>query len=151
MAIEAGRIVQEREIAAPAEAIFAAFREPGQMAQWLVPGEMTRATVAVDFRVGGRFSVVMHGEERDFGQVGEYLVIDPPKRLVFSWISDFVPEAEAHTRVSVTLEPIEARRTRLVLVHDQLPDSDTYDGHREGWASILAKLEALLSGAGEPT
>lgn len=150
MTIERGSIIQEREIKASAEAIFAAFHEPEQMAHWLVPDEMTRATVAVDFRVGGRFSVVMHGDGRDFGQVGEYLVIDPPKRLVFTWVSDFVPEGEAHTRVSVTLEPLEAKRTRLVLIHDQLPDSDTYDGHDAGWSSILDKLETALSGDAEP-
>lgn len=47
--------------------------------------------------------------------------------------------------MAVTLEPLESGQTRLVLVHDQLPDSDTYDGHDAGWSSILAKLEALAS------
>jgi len=145
MAIEDRAIVQERVIAAAPERIFAAFREPEQMARWLVPGDMERASVEADFRVGGHFSVVMHGSEGDYGQTGEYLEIDPPKRLVFTWVSDFVPEAESHTRVAVTLEPLESGHTRLVLVHDQLPDSDTYDGHDGGWASILAKLEALAS------
>ena len=36
--------------------------------------------------------------------------------------------------------------TRVNLVHDQLPDTDTdtYDGHEGGWTSILEKLESQL-------
>jgi len=33
---------------------------------------------------------------------------------------------------------------RVNLVHDQLPDTDTYDGHEVGWTSILDKLESQL-------
>lgn len=34
--------------------------------------------------------------------------------------------------------------TRVNLVHDQLLDTDTYDGHEGGWTSILEKLESQL-------
>ena len=50
-------------------------------------------------------------------------------------------------RPSVALEPTAEGGTRLRLVHDQLPDSDVYAGHDEGWASILTKLECALDGA----
>ena len=43
---------------------------------------MTRATATVDFRVGGRFRIVMHGE-KDYEHTGKYLVIEPDKKLVF--------------------------------------------------------------------
>ncbi|MDJ0785499.1 MAG: SRPBCC family protein [Myxococcota bacterium] len=151
MAIESGSIVQERELSASAERVFEALHDPERMARWLVPGELESATVDVDFRVGGTFKVVMHGSERDFGQSGEYLVIEPPRRLVFTWVSDFVPEAVARTRVSVSLDPLGPERTRLRLVHDELPrEGDDYDGHQGGWSSILDKLEALLRSEGEP-
>ncbi|MBW2397027.1 MAG: SRPBCC domain-containing protein [Deltaproteobacteria bacterium] len=55
----------------------------------------------------------------------------------FTWVSDFIADAEAHTRVTVTLEPAGPGQTRLHLEHDELPDSDTYAGHEAGWARIL--------------
>ena len=109
----------------------------------MCPGEMSGASVEVDFRVGGQFRIVMHGEQ-DFEQTGQYLEIEPNKRLVFSWISHWMPPEEAHTRVSVTLEPEGDGDTRLTLVHDQLPETGSYDGHRDGWSTILDKLETRL-------
>ena len=52
---EGRSIVQERELRASPERVFAALHDPERMARWLVPGEMQRATVDVDFRVGGTF------------------------------------------------------------------------------------------------
>jgi uncharacterized protein YndB with AHSA1/START domain len=137
-------IVVERLLPAPPEAVFAAWTDPADLGRWLVPGEMTRASVELDFRVGGRFRVAMHGEEQDYVQHGEYLEIDPPKRLVFTWVSEWMPEGEQHTRVSVSFEPVGADLTRLRLVHDQLPEGDGYEGHRGGWTSIVDKLAARL-------
>ncbi len=132
------RIVQERLLEAPPEEVFAAWSAPDALSRFMCPGEdMRPATVDVDFRVGGRFRIVMHGSERDYGQSGEYLENERPKRLVFSWVSDFVPEAESRTRVTLTLEPAGAGRTRLRLEHDELPETDTYAGHEAGWARIL--------------
>lgn len=136
-------IVQERTVAASQEEVFRAWSDPAALADWMRPSEgMAPATVEVDFRVGGRFRIVMHGE-RDYVQEGEYLEIDPPRRLVFTWVSAFLPDEEAHTRVTVTLEP-DGAGTRIRLVHDQLPEGDAYDGHVEGWARILACARAWL-------
>lgn len=130
-------IVQERRIGATADEVFHAWSDPDRLSRWMCPAEgMRPATVSVDFRVGGRFEIVMHGEERDFRQTGEYLAIEAPKRLVFRWVSDFVPAHEADTRVTVTIEP-DGRGCRIRLVHDELPATDTYDDHRGGWSRIL--------------
>ena len=140
-------IVQERLLPAPPDEVFAAWSDPDSLRQWMCPAEgMAPASVEVDFRVGGRFRIVMHGD-RDYAQHGEYLEIDPPKRIVFRWVSEWVPTGEAETRVSVSLEPGADGGTRLVLVHDRLHGTDTYQGHPAGWRRILALLEdALRSG-----
>jgi uncharacterized protein YndB with AHSA1/START domain len=138
-------IVQERVLEAEPEQVFAAWSDPESLAVWMCPGELTGATAEVDFRVGGRFRIVMHGRERDYAQHGEYLEIDPPKRLVLSWVSEWVPAGEAATRLTLTLEPEAGGRTRLVLVHDGLPPTDSYAGHPDGWSSILTKLASALA------
>ena len=139
-------IVQERVIAAAPEVVFSAWSDPESLRVWMCPSpDISRASAEVDFRVGGSFRIVMHGKEGDYGQTGEYLEIDAPNRLVFTWVSDFVPPEEAKTRVTVTFEPV-GSGTRLVLTHDELPESDTYEGHRGGWATIIDKLGAHLTG-----
>ena len=131
-------ITLERWIAAEPDRVFSAWSDPESLAVWMCPGDMSGASAEVDFRVGGFYRIVMHGE-RDYVQTGRYLEIEPGKRLVFEWISEWVPVEESRTRVTVRFEAVEGG-TRLVLVHDQLPDSDTYDGHEGGWSSILDKL-----------
>lgn len=133
-------IVQERLIEATPEEVFEAWSDAANLSQWMCPAEgMRPASVELDFRVGGFFRIVMHGPDQDYLHTGEYLEIDPPKRLVFTWVSDFIPEAEAMTRVSVTFEPAGAGQTRLRLEHSEIPDSDTdaYAGHESGWRRIL--------------
>jgi uncharacterized protein YndB with AHSA1/START domain len=148
MTADRASVVQERILPAPPDEVFAAWSDPESLRRWMCPGEIRSADVEVDFRVGGRFRVVMHGA-REYAHHGEYLEIVPPRRLVFTWVSEFLPEAEAHTRVTVTLEPIEATRTHIRLVHDLLPAGDAYAGHAQGWEDILRKLDAVLGGVAE--
>jgi uncharacterized protein YndB with AHSA1/START domain len=138
-------IIQERLLPAPPEAVFEAWSDPEGLATWMCPApDMERASVEVDFRVGGSFQILMHGSEQDYLQHGEYLEIEPPKRLVMTWVSEWQPEGQRRTRIEVTCEPAGVGQTRLVLTHDELPDTDSYDGHRQGWATILEKLERHL-------
>lgn len=134
-------IVQERVVAASPERVFAAWSDPDSMRAWMCPNpEITHATVEIDFRVGGSFRIEMHGE-RAYVHTGKYLEIDPPHRLVFEWISQWMPADERKTRVTVSIEPAGENRSRLRLVHDELPETDSYDGHVQGWATILEKLD----------
>jgi uncharacterized protein YndB with AHSA1/START domain len=136
----------DRVLDAAPEAVFDAWGDAESLAVWMCPGAgIERATATVDFRVGGRFRIAMHAPERDYVQHGEYLEIDPPKRIVLSWISEWIPTGEAATRVTVTFGPEPGGRTRLVLVHDGLSGGDAYSGHPEGWRAILEKLDAALA------
>ena len=69
----------------------------------------------------------------------------------------FSPELPLLARASagavlfrVTLESEDGgRKTRLRLVHDELPDTDTYDGHVGGWTSIVEKLASHVTRTSE--
>ena len=139
-------IVQERVLPASPDVVFKAWSDPESLSVWMRPAEdMAKATVSVDFRIGGRFSIVMHGAERDYPHTGEYLEIVPNRKLVFTWVSHWFEPDEQNTRVTVTLEPMGAGETKLTLVHDQLPDSNSYDGHVHGWASIVSHMSDQLA------
>jgi uncharacterized protein YndB with AHSA1/START domain len=119
--------------------VFAAWLDPATMAQWMRPMGMTDAAVDVDARVGGKFRIVMiRGPER-FEHTGEYQVIKPPVRLVFTWISDATDRQP--TQVSIDFHERQDG-TELVLTHRRLPSAQV-ESHREGWSDILRILEEL--------
>ncbi len=144
-ALKRDPIVVERLIAASVDDVFAAWGDADSLSAWMCPSEtMSGASVETDFRVGGQYSIVMHGEEGDYAHRGEYLEIDPPKRLVFTWVSSWAPEGERDTRVTISLDPAGEGKTRLRLVHEAI--TTWYDNHEQGWAAILAKLDGHLAG-----
>jgi uncharacterized protein YndB with AHSA1/START domain len=138
-------IVVERVLSAPPEIVYAAWGDAASLRAWMTPGATHAATVEVDFRVGGSFRIVMHGPERDYAHRGEYLELDPPKRIVMIWISEWAPTGAQRTLLRVDFEPVGRQRTRLVLTHSDVPTGATYDGHAQGWTKILEHLESALA------
>ena len=137
-------IVQVRMLPAPPREVFAAWSEPDGLAAWMCPSADIRgASVEIDFRVGGRFRIIMHGDS-DYRHHGEFLEIDPPRRIVMTWVSEWLPEDRATTRLDVTFEPVGASETKITLVHDELSDDGSYEGHETGWPTILEKLSHHL-------
>ena len=72
---------------------------------------------------------------------GEFEIVAPPHRLVYTWRAE--PGSEAPERVTVTFEPREGA-TEVVVVHERIPDAPTRDRHREGWQGCLDGLAEYL-------
>jgi uncharacterized protein YndB with AHSA1/START domain len=87
-----------RWLRAPPQRVFSAFADRALIPRWLTPSPEIRVTVLrLDFRVGGawRFAYRLpDGADVFIG--GRYKRIDPPSRLVFSWIID-PPDEHAGT------------------------------------------------------
>ena len=133
-------LVVKRFFAAPREKVFAAWLDPMSLVHWMRPGENATATAEVEPRVGGRFRIVMTHSGGVTEHTGEYLIIDPPSKLSFTWISE-------HTQgiaTQVTVECFERNQgTELVLTHRRLPEPKI-DAHRRGWTAILQNLQQVL-------
>lgn len=143
------QIVQERLLNAPVARVYAAWTDPASLSIWMGPGpDFSHASVSADVRVGGSFEIVMHADQ-DYRQTGRYLEVVPERRLVFEWISHWLPAGESRTRVTVEFEAVDETRTRIRLVHDLLPESNSYDGHSEGWSTILMRLDHTLQGGSQ--
>jgi uncharacterized protein YndB with AHSA1/START domain len=140
---EAGPVlVVRRQIAVPRERVFEAWLDSESLAQWMRPGNLTHATVTVDPRVGGGFRIVMEGGTDPCGYEhrGEYLAIEPPSLLSFTWIS----QATDHKPTVVTIEFHErGTGTELVLTHRRLAPK-AVEPHREGWTDIVRLLDEAL-------
>jgi uncharacterized protein YndB with AHSA1/START domain len=121
--------------------VFAAWLDPASLALWMCPGDVQHAEAEVDARVGGQFRILMRHGRDGYEHRGEYLVIDRPSRLSFTWIStatEFRP-----TVVTVELHE-QGDATELVLTHQGLAAASASD-HRKGWSDIVRKLGDVLS------
>ena len=77
---------------------------------------------------------------------GEFVEIDPPRRVVFTWGwegMDAVPPGSS--TVEVTFEP-DGDATILRLVHRGLPSAEEVQQHSHGWDMYLGRL--VVAGAG---
>jgi uncharacterized protein YndB with AHSA1/START domain len=94
-------------------------------------------------RPGGVYRVTMGNGVR---ASGEFLEVDPPRRLVFSWGWDHdISVAPGSTRVEVTFTE-EDGGTRVVLRHSGLPDAEQGSHHRAGWEVYLGRLSLASTG-----
>jgi uncharacterized protein YndB with AHSA1/START domain len=133
-------LVVRRVIPASREEVFDAWLDAENMAEWMRPGDTFEAKVELDPRVGGKFHILMiHGRD-DHDHWGEYLEIDRPSRLSFTWISKAT--SNLPTIVTIELRDVEGG-TELTLTHRGLPDAKI-DDHRNGWGAILRKFGESL-------
>lgn len=135
-------LVVRRQIAVPRERVFEAWLDSDSLAHWMRPGDSTTATVTVDPRVGGGFRIVMDGATHGAVEhLGEYLAIEPPSLLSFTWIS----EKTDHRPTVVTIEFHQrGTGTELVLTHRRLPPT-AVEAHRQGWTDIVRLLDETLT------
>lgn len=123
------------------EKVFDAWLDADGMRAWMCPGDIQAATAEIDAQVGGKFRIVMHGADGDYEMTGEYLEIERPSRLVFTWFSRPIAEGS-----QVTLEFLDrGDETELVLTHVRLPTDELAAQHKEGWGHILGKLATRIT------
>ena len=123
------------------EDVFNAWLDAEGMRHWMCPGDIKETEIEIDARVGGKFRLVMHGVENNHEMTGEYVEIDPPSRIAFTWVS--------HTAVAGSLVTLEfhdrGEETELVLTHERLPSIEVAAQHEAGWGSIIGKLADRLA------
>ena len=152
-------VTLERILDAPIDLVWQMWTEPEHFAAWYGPTGATVPVVEMDVTVGGtrHFCIEMQtpdGQSRMWF-VGEYRVIDPPTRLVYTEsMADpdgnrLSPEAMGlpggHPEITeVTVELIDLDgRTRMVMTHEGIPADSP---GAMGWNMALDKLEAHLAG-----
>jgi len=127
--------------AAPQE-VFDAWTDTHQLRQWLCPDPGEVGEVWCDPVVGGGYRLVMLFEHGAFVTSGEYLTVDPPHRLVFTWLADST--AGRPTQVTVTLRP-EGDTTEMTITHERIPSREFGESAGSAWVNVLDKLDGVLA------
>lgn len=140
-------VTVRRRFAASPERVFDAWLDAEKAARWLFAtpeGQMVRAEV--DPRVGGRFAFVDRRGDEDVEHTGEYLEIERPRRLVFT----FSVDGTEFDRVAVEIEPLETG-CELTLTHEMRAEWAKYaDRAQAGWMMILDGLGSSLGEGPHP-
>jgi uncharacterized protein YndB with AHSA1/START domain len=130
-----------RSFAATPERVFDAWLDPAIARRFLFAtptGELVR--VEIDARVGGKFLIVRRDDGEDIEHVGEYLVIDRPRRLVFTFA---VPRFSTHfTQVTIEIAHTASGCTLTLTHKGVLPE--WAERTQEGWGKILTGLDDVI-------
>ena len=127
-------------IAAPPEVVWSYLTDPARHALWMGTG------VTLSPTPGGVYLVHM---SEGIEARGEFVELDPPHRLVFTWgWQDHPVVPPGSTTVEVTLQATDDG-TLVRLTHRGLPDPESVDHHRQGWESYLSRL-AIAATGGDP-
>jgi uncharacterized protein YndB with AHSA1/START domain len=137
-----------RTFAASPERVFEPWLDAEQARRWLVvaaavqPARGVVLRMDIDARVGGSFRVVDLRDGQQVEHVGEYLEIDRPRRLVFTW---GVPRPSANRdRVAVEVVP-RGGGCELTVTHAMRSGHAEHAARAEqGWSVTLDALAATL-------
>jgi uncharacterized protein YndB with AHSA1/START domain len=142
-----GAILAIVDVAAPPDRVFRAITTPEEIVRWWGSDEAYRTTGwTQELRVGGPWRAEGRGaDDSAFSVEGEFVEIDPPRRLVHTWKA---PWDGGHvTTVTYRLDPA-AGGTRVTVRHDGFAGRpESCQGHAAGWEQVLGWLDRDLAPA----
>jgi uncharacterized protein YndB with AHSA1/START domain len=140
--VDGGHILASVEIAASPERVFKALASKEICDWWVRPGFFNTTEWTGDVRVGGRWrtSGVVNGEP--YTLEGEYLEIDPPRKLVHTWHRVGTPGAP--TTVTYLVESVDGG-TRITLRHAGFLNRESCERIAIGWETSFDRLAERLA------
>lgn len=139
-------IVSSRIIDAPRELVYRAWTEPEHLKKWWGPAGFTNTFNEFDFRVGGKWSFIMHGPEKgNYPNECEFIKIEKPSLI--AW--------KRHTKplfqVLATFEELSHDKTKIVfkMLFDTIEQCNklkpfVVDKNEENFDRLENELKSML-------
>jgi uncharacterized protein YndB with AHSA1/START domain len=124
----------QRVLPAPPAVVYEQWVSAEALAGFICPAPGT-AEVAIDPRPGGALRIAMTFPESMTVIEGEFLQLDRPHGLSFSWRTPNGTDSV----VSVALESHGDGETLMTITHTRLP-ADALGDYERGWASVAEQL-----------
>jgi uncharacterized protein YndB with AHSA1/START domain len=146
-------VIVEGVLRAPVARVFHAWTDPEEIIKWFGLESGAMRSAQIDLRVGGKWCFVMQeGEEGRQILQGEYIAIQPEKRLEFSWRhvrehADGKREETPDSKVTVTFRA-DGASTHVHLRHEGILHQDGRLGVGRGWDATFEHLGDWLKQAG---
>ena len=123
------------EVPGPPAEVFRYFTDEALLTQWWPEQAST------DVRTDGEYELAWPSQGTRL--LGQYLVVEPGARLVFTWA--FAHEPLSPRTVDLQFMPGD-EGTRLVIEHTHGDDPDERQGYIDGWKYFVERLRSRLSG-----
>jgi len=129
-------VILQRDYPARSERVFEAWTRVELLTQWFGCGPGMLWTVHEwDVRVGGAIHVSLEFGSGPFEVKSEFLVVEPPRRLRYRWLSDQI--------VDVTIEE-RGVGSRLTVEHSGLLTNQDCAITEAGWTSAFDQLSRVV-------
>ena len=135
-------LVVSRTYPASVERVFKAWTDANQLGQWFAPSDDYTTKANVDLRVGHEYRIaITHKGGNVHNVVGTYRLIEPPRKLIYTWRWEGAP---TDTLVTVDFIP-EGDATKVTITHEQFLSTEDRDRHNEGWKGCVERLDRKLA------
>lgn len=138
-----------RRLAAPPALVFRCFTQAEHLRHWWGPARYELVTCEVDARTGGGYRFVQRGPEGDeYAFHGEFLELDPPGRLVQTFVFEGAPEETVVETLTLTADG----DGTLLYGISRFPGREALDaalqsGMTEGMEETYERLETYVASA----
>lgn len=138
------RLHLEKIFAVPQERVFAAFIDADQLRRWWGPAGFTVTRLEFDPMDGAEYRIAMQPPEGDVFHIrGTFRIVEPPQRLVFTFIYEEPDPDDQETLVTLTFDSTDPG-SRVILEQGPFKTAARLELHREGWTDTLERLERSL-------
>jgi uncharacterized protein YndB with AHSA1/START domain len=141
-------ILMTREFEAPIELVFDVFTKEEHVRNTVPPFGEEMVVCDIDLRVGGEYHyVVVTDDGREMSFRGTFLEIEPPTRMVQTWLFEGWPDADAVETVDFhETDGVTTMTWKLAFRDRAGRDHMTkYDGIEASWDNVEAYLRTLLA------
>ena len=142
---EAATVRVQRVMPAVPDVVFDQWLDPESLEEWMCPRPVRVLDVAVEPRIGGtvRFDIDDSGTRVLI--TGQFLTIDRPNVLRFTWSNSNWPDPTVASVVNVSFEPVGNDETLMSIEHSLLPPEE-FESFDDGWTLTFDQLAAFLHG-----
>jgi len=140
---ETATVRVQRVMPAAPDVVFDEWLDRESLQEWMCPRPVRVLDVTVEAHVGG----VVRFDLDDSGTrvliTGQFLAIDRPRQLRFTWANSNWPDPTTESVVKVDFAPVGDDETLMSIEHSLLPPEE-FESFHSGWTLTFEQLAAAL-------
>jgi uncharacterized protein YndB with AHSA1/START domain len=140
---ETATVRVQRVMPAAPDLVFDQWLDPESLQEWMCPRPVRVIDVTVEPHVGGGVRIDVDDSGTRVLISGQFLTIDRPNLLRFTWANSNWPDPTSESVVNVSFEPVGDDETLMSIEHSLLPPAE-FESFDAGWTLTVEQLAAVL-------
>ena len=140
------KVFINRKFNCAASDLFEWLIQPGLIAKWFGPKHWSVGAVQTDTRIGGKYSIeLIKSDSQKFFVVGEYLEINAPNTLVFSFQYQGSSSNPPDSTIKINITELSETKSQLSFTQDFVSTPPDFHKRTEAWEAMFQLLESLIN------